>query len=35
MEQRVLSRSEQEKLRKASLNQDDLPTLLSLYTVCA
>ena len=32
MEQRVLSRSEQEKLRKASLNQDDLPTLLSLYT---
>ena len=32
IEQRVLSRSEQEKLRKASLNQDDLPTLLSLYT---
>ena len=32
MEQRVLSRSEQEKLRKASLEQDDLPTLLSLYT---
>ena len=27
-----MSRSEQEKLRKASLNQDDLPTLLSLYT---
>ena len=32
MEQRVLSRSEQEKLRKTSLEQDDLPTLLSLYT---
>ena len=32
VEQRVLSRSEQEKLRKASLSQDDLPTLLSLYT---
>lgn len=32
LEQRVLSRSEQEKLRKASLIHDDLPTLLSLYT---
>ena len=32
MDQRVLSRSEQEKLRKVSLEQDDFPTLLSLYT---
>lgn len=31
-EQRVLSRSEQEKLRKAAMIQEDLPTLLSLYT---
>lgn len=31
-EQRVLSRSEQETLRSAALKQNDLPTLLSLYT---
>ncbi|MDO4389463.1 MAG: site-specific integrase [Eubacteriales bacterium] len=32
MEQRVLSQSEQEKVRKTALAQEDLPTLLSLYT---
>ena len=32
IEQRVLSRFEQEKLRKQSVSQNDLPTLLSLYT---
>lgn len=32
MEQRTLSRSEQEILRKTALAQGDLPTLLSLYT---
>ena len=32
VEQRVLSRSEQEKLRKVAMAQDDLPTLLGLYT---
>ena len=31
-EQRVLSRFEQEKLRKVALAQNDLPTLLGLYT---
>ena len=31
-EQRALSRSEQETLRKAAAAQDDLPTLLGLYT---
>lgn len=31
-EQRTLSRSEQETLRKAAAEQDNLPTLLSLYT---
>lgn len=31
-EQRALSRSEQETLRKIAVAQDDLPTLLSLYT---
>lgn len=31
-EQRALSRSEQETLRKATVAQDDLPTLLGLYT---
>ena len=31
-EQRALSRSEQETLRKAAVAQDDLPTLLGLYT---
>ena len=31
-DQRVLSRSEQEKLRRAAVLQDDLPTLLGLYT---
>lgn len=31
-EQRVLSRSEQERLRCAALEQNDLPALLSLYT---
>lgn len=32
IEQRVLSRSEQEKLRSLASNKNDLPTLLSLYT---
>lgn len=32
MEQRVLSRAEQEKLRQEALTQNDLPTLLGLYT---
>lgn len=32
VEQRVLSRSEQEKLRSTASNKNDLPTLLSLYT---
>ena len=32
MEQRVLSRSEQEVLRSAAINQNNLSTLLSLYT---
>lgn len=32
IEQRVLSRLEQDKLRKQSVSQNDLPTLLSLYT---
>ena len=31
-EQRVLNRSEQDALRSAAMNQNDLPTLLSLYT---
>ena len=31
-EQRVLSRSEQEALRSTAIKQNDLPTLLSLYT---
>ena len=32
VDQRVLSRSEQEKLRNVSMTQGNLPTLLSLYT---
>lgn len=32
MEQRVLSRSEQERIRSMASGEDDLPTLLSLYT---
>lgn len=32
VEQRTLSRSEQETLRSAAMKQNDLPTLLSLYT---